>query len=78
MFAIVIFALLVLFKILEMTWMEGISWWIISGLGLAIFLWFEYFERMLGLDKRKEHDHFEKVQKDRIKRQFEQDKKNRR
>ena len=49
----------------DMSW-----WWIIGGAVFAFF-WFEFFERMLGLDKRKDHAHFEKMKKERVKRVFE-------
>lgn len=55
--------------------MENVSWWWINGCGFFAFLWFEYFERMLGLDKRKDEMLHEKMQKERQKRQFNMKKK---
>jgi small Trp-rich protein len=39
-------------------------WWMLP-FGLA-FLWFEFVERPLGLDKKKGHDEVERVRKRRI------------
>lgn len=68
-------ALLYILKLLNLSFMEEVSWWWINGLGLFAFLWFEYFERMLGLDKRKDEMLHEKMQKERHKRQFNHKKK---
>lgn len=48
----------------------GLSWWWIAGLMVAAFVWFEFIEPMLGLDKRKAHDVDEKRRQDRIKNSF--------
>lgn len=49
-----------------------LSWWWIAGLMAVGFLWFEFLEPMLGLDKRKAHDEDEKRRKDRVKQSFDQ------
>lgn len=61
---------LYILKLLDLSFMENVSWWWINGLGLFAFLWFEFFERMLGLDKRKDDMMHEKMHKERQKRQF--------
>lgn len=61
---------LYILKLLDLSFMENISWWWINGLGIFVFLWFEFFERMLGLDKRKDEMLHEKMLKERQKRQF--------
>lgn len=48
----------------------GLSWWWIAGLMVAAFIWFEFIEPMLGLDKRKAHDVDAKRRQDRIKNSF--------
>ncbi len=53
----------------EMSW-----WWIVGLFGVA-FLWFEVFERIFGLDKRKAHEQMEKQREDRVKRAFDTKKK---
>jgi len=62
---------LVLIKYLDYQFIQGLSWWWVVGYAVLIFLWFEFFERMLGLDKRKDDQHFEKMKKERLKRSFE-------
>jgi small Trp-rich protein len=49
-----------------------LSWWWIIGLMVIAFIWFEFVERMLGLDKRKAHDESEKIRAERVKKAFEQ------
>ncbi|MFZ6820309.1 hypothetical protein [Undibacterium sp. Ji22W] len=66
---IVVVALYIL-KLLDLSFMENVSWWWINAIGFFAFLWFEYFERMLGLDKRKDDMLHEKMLKERQKRQF--------
>jgi small Trp-rich protein len=57
-------------KLFELKFMEDISWWWINGIGFFAFLWFEFFERMLGLDKRQDDKMHEKMRKERLKRTF--------
>ena len=47
-----------------------LSWWWIAGLLLVAFIWFEFIERMLGLDKRKAHEQLEKARKERVAKAF--------
>lgn len=49
-----------------------LSWWWIIGLFGVAFVWFEFVERALGLDKRKAHEQLEKARKERIKKAFKQ------
>jgi small Trp-rich protein len=51
-------------KFAELSW-----WWIVAVMGVA-FLWFEFIEPMLGLDKRKAHNVDEQRRKDRVKKSF--------
>jgi small Trp-rich protein len=48
----------------------GLSWWYIIGLMVFAFVWFEFIEKMLGLDKKKEHNVQDKRRKERIKNSF--------
>jgi small Trp-rich protein len=57
-------------KYFDVSFMENVSWWWIVGLFFFTFIWFEFFERVLGLDKKKAHDKFDKVQKERAKKNF--------
>lgn len=52
-----------------------LSWWWIVGLMGFAFVWFEYLEPLLGLDKRKAHDVDEQRRKDRVKHSFNKRKK---
>jgi len=54
-----------IWKFAELSW-----WWIVALMAFA-FIWFEFIEKMLGLDKRKEHNVDEQRRKDRIARTFE-------
>ena len=38
---------------------------------MIAFIWFEFIERMLGLDKRKAHELQEKARQERVKKAFE-------
>lgn len=48
----------------------SISWWWIVGLMFVAFIWFEFIERMLGLDKKKAHEALEKARQERVKKTF--------
>jgi small Trp-rich protein len=65
--------LLVIGKWQQIGPLEDISWWwICAPLALA-FAWFEGLERIFGFDRRKtEHEHFEKLRKERLAKTFEQ------
>lgn len=67
---IIIIVLLSALKYFEFGPLEKLSWWWIVGLFAIAFLWFEFGERMLGLDKRKAHEQLEKARKDRVKKTF--------
>lgn len=47
-----------------------LSWWWIVGLMVFAFVWFEFIEKMLGLDKKKAHADHDKRRKERIKNSF--------
>lgn len=48
----------------------AMSWWWIVGLFVVAFIWFEFIERILGLDKKKAHDESEKARQARVKKTF--------
>ena len=60
-----------LLKYMEVSFMNDVSWGWIVGLFFLTFLWFEFFERILGLDKKKAHEKFDRIQQDRAKKNFE-------
>jgi small Trp-rich protein len=61
---------LTLLKYFEIGFMKDASWWWVIGLFSLTFIWFEFFERAFGLDKKKEHDQAEKMRKTRVKKTF--------
>jgi small Trp-rich protein len=67
---IIVIVLLTILKYFEIGPFGGMSWWWIVGLVAAAFIWFEFIERMLGLDKRKAHEQMEKARQDRINKTF--------
>lgn len=69
---IIITFLLVILKAFEVWRFAEMSWgWVILAFVIT-FIWFEYLERLLGLDKNRAHDMYDKVRKDRVKKEFEQ------
>ncbi len=70
MFLIIPIVALSILKYFEIGPFAEMSWWWIIGLMTIAFIWFEFIERMLGLDKRKAHEQLEKARKERIKKTF--------
>lgn len=58
-------------KYLEVSFLQNLSWWWIAAIIAIAFIWFEFVERILGLDKRRAHDEMEKIRKNRVKKTFE-------
>lgn len=67
---IIIIAILTILKYLELDFMANVSWWWIVGLMAVAFIWFEFLERMLGLDARRSHEQLDKARKERVKKAF--------
>lgn len=67
---ILLIAALVGLRYFEVWKFAGLSWWYIIGLMVLAFLWFEFIEKMLGLDKKKEHDEDAKRRQERVKKTF--------
>lgn len=56
-------------------WKFGeMSWWWVIGLMLVAFIWFEFIEKMLGLDKKKAFNEDEKRRKERLSKSFDKKK----
>jgi small Trp-rich protein len=66
---LLILALSVL-KYFEVRFVDNLSWWWIVGLAGVAFIWFEFLERMLGLDKRKAFEQLDRAREARIKERF--------
>jgi small Trp-rich protein len=67
---ILLIAALIGLRYFEIWKFAGLSWWWIVALMVFAFIWFEFIEKMLGLDKRREHNVDEQRRKDRIARTF--------
>jgi small Trp-rich protein len=70
---IIIIAILTALRYFEVGPFASLSWWWIIGLMVVAFIWFEWIERMLGLDKGKSHDKLEKAREERVKKAFRKD-----
>ena len=75
---IIITILLTAFKYFEVWRFADMSWWWVSGAFALTFIWFEFAEPMLGLDKRKAHDESDKIRKQRVEEAFNSNKKKKR
>ncbi|PQP00823.1 TIGR04438 family Trp-rich protein [Massilia phosphatilytica] len=67
---ILLILVLVVLRYFEVWRFAELSWWWIVGLMVVGFIWFEFIEKMLGLDKRKAHDLDSKRRKERVKQSF--------
>ncbi|MCG2583795.1 TIGR04438 family Trp-rich protein [Massilia sp. TS11] len=67
---ILLIAALIGLKYFEVWRFAELSWWWVVGAMVAAFIWFEFIEKMLGLDKRQAHNEDEKRRKDRVKNSF--------
>lgn len=67
---IILIAVLSALRYFEVWRFAQLSWWWVIGLACVAFLWFEFIEPMLGLDKRKAHDEDEKRRQARVKASF--------
>ncbi|MGZ5196169.1 MAG: TIGR04438 family Trp-rich protein [Ramlibacter sp.] len=67
---ILLIVALIVLRYFEVWRFAELSWWWIVGLMVFAFVWFEFIEKMLGLDKKKEHAEHDKRRKERIKNSF--------
>ena len=67
---IIVIALLTALRYFEVGPFAELSWWWIVGLMAIAFIWFEFIEKMLGLDKRKAHEQLSKSREERVKKAF--------
>lgn len=70
MLLIIIIVLLTALKYFEVGFVANLSWWWIVGLFFIAFIWFEFIERMLGLDKKAAHDKLDQNREERVKKMF--------
>lgn len=71
---IILIVALVGLRYFEVWKFAQLSWWWIVGLMFFAFIWFEFIEKILGLDKKKAHNVDEQRRKDRVKQSFEKKK----
>jgi len=67
---ILIIAALCVLRFFEVWRFAEVSWWWIVGLMVVAFIWFEFIEKMLGLDKKKAHNVDNQRREDRVKKAF--------
>ncbi len=67
---ILLIAALIGLRYFEIWKFAELSWWWIVALMVFAFIWFEFIEKILGLDKRKAHNVDEQRRKDRIAKAF--------
>jgi len=65
---------LIVLKVLEISVFATMSWWWIVLLAAIAFVWFEFIERRLGLDKKKAFDEYDEAKKRRIEQALEANK----
>jgi small Trp-rich protein len=62
-------------KLLDFGPLADLSWWWVLMPFVIALIWWEFFERRLGLDRKKAFDELEKAKQERIERALERDKK---
>lgn len=67
---IILIILLSVLKYFAVWRFAEMSWWWVVGVMAFAFIWFEFIEKLLGLDKRKAHNVDEQRRKDRVKQSF--------
>lgn len=63
---IMLIAALVALRYFEVWKFAEMSWWWVIGMMALAFVWFEFVEKIFGLDKKKAHDVDEARRKARI------------
>jgi small Trp-rich protein len=72
---IILIAVLVPLRYFEVWRFGEMSWWWIFGLMGLAFVWFEFVEKIFGLDKKKAHNVDEERRKSRVAQSFDKKKK---
>ena len=67
---ILLLVALIALRFFEVWKFAALSWWWIIALAVVAFIWFEFIEKMLGLDKKKAHNIDEARRKERVKQSF--------
>jgi small Trp-rich protein len=74
MWILLIGLVLLVSKLLELGPLAELSWWWVVLPFVVAFIWWEFVERRLGLDKKKAFDELDKAKKERVARALERDK----
>ena len=74
MWLLLVGLLLLVSKLLDLGPLAELSWWWVLLPFVLTLIWWEVFERRLGLDKKKAFDELEKAKQERIARALERDK----
>ncbi|MGI4849303.1 MAG: TIGR04438 family Trp-rich protein [Janthinobacterium lividum] len=67
---IIIIVAFIALKYFEIGPFANLSWWWAAGLFALAYIWFEFGEKIFGLDTRKADDETEKMRKDRVSKEF--------
>ena len=67
---IIAIVLLSILRYFEVGPVAELSWWWIIGLFFVAFVWFEFGERIFGLDKRRADEQLEKARRERVTKTF--------
>ncbi|MBC7500309.1 MAG: TIGR04438 family Trp-rich protein [Herminiimonas sp.] len=67
---IILIVVLSVLRYFEVGPFAAMSWWWIIGLFGVAYIWFEFIERILGLDKKKAHDEANRAREARVKNTF--------
>ena len=70
MYLIILILVLSVLRFFEISVFAELSWWWIAALMFLAVIWFEFAEKWLGLDKRREHDALQKAREQRVKKTF--------
>jgi small Trp-rich protein len=62
-----------LLRYFQVGFVAGVSWWWVAAAFVAAFIWFEFIEKSLGLEKKKAMDEMESARKARIARALHKD-----
>ncbi len=73
MWLILVGLVLLVSKLTDFGPLAGLSWWWVLLPFIVALIWFEIFERRLGLDKKKAFDELEQAKKERIARALDRD-----
>jgi len=74
MWLLLVGLVLLVSKLLDFGPLAELSWWWVLLPFLVALIWWEVFERRLGLDKKKAFDELERAKKERIARALDRDK----